>query len=189
MHLRQWRICLWLVLLGMLAGCTTAVEVEPTEPPVATLIPATDTPLPPALTEADIPFTPTQSRPTHTPTRTQIPTRTPQLATSASDILGLWLGIDNRDGMYRQFNEDGTCQEAKVRDAIDTNPLVRCTFYFDGTDLYITDTYVDSSLSPCPSDVSIYRVQLIDRNTIEFIEVEDTCTPRTRTRAQTHERR
>ena len=91
--------------------------------------------------------------------------------------------------MYFQFNLDGTCIQTQTRSSVDTNPLIICTYYFEGTNLHIIDTNVDSSLPPCPNPESIYQVKILSAEQIEFIRVEDTCTPRRVTTEQIHERR
>jgi hypothetical protein len=104
------------------------------------------------------------------------------LATDPAQIAGFWHGV-NRDGFYFMINEDGTCWQGMLRD----KPVVNCTYAFDGID--ITFVFVltpDSSLPPCPIDEAIYQAQLIDKDRIRFIKVQDSCAPRVSSTAQEH---
>ena len=129
--------------------------------------------------------TATQPRPTRTTTATFEPTVTPRIATSPEDILGLWHGSENRDGMYQQFNADGTCRGSMARDLIETNPNVICNYWFEGTNLYMEEVEL-RGLPPCGFP-GIYEVNLMPNGWIDFTTVEDKCAPRVRTTAQLHE--
>lgn len=89
--------------------------------------------------------------------------------------------------MYQRFNEDGTCQLAWVREALDTNPNVQCTYRFEGTQLILTEISTRGSVENCRED-GIYQVEIVGRNKIQFVRVEDTCGGRYRTTAVMHER-
>ncbi len=180
--------CVVIFCLPFVGACNQAAEVTPIVSDTATSLPVTDTPIPPTMTETLVPSTSTPSRPTRTPTRTRVPTRTPQLASSASDILGLWLGIESGAGMYIQFQENGVCQQSRLRSTIDTNPDVRCTYYFDGNNLYLDIILSpDSPLPPCQENSVIYQVVLLGRGQIEFICVDDPCINRRETMLMIHE--
>ena len=188
--LRQKLFGFFVVIFCLLfvGACNQAAEITPSVSDTATSLPVTDTPIPPTMTETLVPSTSTPSRPTRTPTRTRVPTRTPQLASSASDILGLWLGIETGAGMYIQFQQDGVCQQSRLRSTIDTNPDVRCTYYFDGTNLHIDMILSpDSPLPPCNVNSVIYQVFLLGRDQIEFKFVDDPCANRRETMQMIHE--
>ena len=176
--------------LLLFARATQPAEVTPSVSDTASSLPVTDTPIPPTVTETAVPSTSTPSRPTRTATRTRVPTRTPQLASSASDIMGLWLGIESAAGMYIRFQEDGVCQQSRLRSMIDTNPDVVCTYYFDGTDLHIDMVLSpDSPLPHVRENSIIYQVVLLGRDQIEFICVYDPCIDRRETMLMLHEAR
>ena len=188
--LRQKLFGFFVVILGLLlvSACNQAAEVTPSLSDAAASLPVTDTLIPPTLTETLFPSTSTPLRPTRIPTRTQVPTRTPQLASSASDIMGTWLGIETAAGMYIRFQEDGVCQQSRLRSTIDTNPDVRCTYYFEGTNLYIDMILSpDSPLPPCQVNSIIYQVVILGRDQIEFISVSDPCIERRETMQMIHE--
>ena len=190
--LRQKLFGFFVVILGLLlvSACNQAAEVTPSLSDAAASLPVTDTLIPPTLTETLFPSTSTPLRPTRIPTRTQVPTRTPQLASSASDIMGTWLGIETAAGMYIRFQEDGVCQQARLLSIIDTNPDVTCTYYFDGTDLHIDMILSpDSPLPPCQENSVIYQVVILSRDQIEFRCVYDPCVPRRETMLMIHEER
>jgi len=174
--------------LLFVGACNQAAESTPSVPDTATSLPVTDTPISPTMTETLVPSTSTPSRPTRTPTRTRVPTRTPQLASSASDIMGLWLGLESAAGMYIQFQEDGVFLMSRLRSTIDTNPDVRGTYYFDGTNLHIDMILSpDSPLPPCQENSVIYQVVLLGHGQIEFISVYDPCIERRETMQMIHE--
>jgi hypothetical protein len=173
-----------LLIMIFLVSCTPAPS---TAPPTQAPRPATDTPAPPIPSATPILHTPTETPIPPTATPTKKPTRTPRLATSPEDILGTWLGIENRDGMYIRFNDDGTCQLATSLKSLNTQPNVRCTYSFEENHLIFTEvnTYNLPECGPTPAK---YQVELLPTGQIDFIKVEDRCGPRVSTFVQVHER-
>jgi hypothetical protein len=176
------------LLVAFLISCNPTIATTLPPQPTETSLVATDTPFPATLTATPIPLTPTKTPLPRTPTTTKIPTRTPRLASSANDILGIWLGIETRNGMYIRFNEDGTYQIARSRSGLDTQPNVEGTYSFDGNQLTFTMTSVHD-LADCGYTDSIYQVVILVADQIEFIKIKDSCSDRVNTTAQIHERR
>lgn len=173
-----------ILVLIFLVACTT---VPSTPQPTQALLPDKDTPTPPIATETPVPPTSTETPVPPTSTPTKNPTRTPRLAASPKDILGTWLGIENRDGMYFRFNEDGSCQLAKSISSLDAQPNVQCTYTIEGTNLIFTEvsTY---NLPECGPKPAFYEVQLLPGDQLDFKKIKDSCGPRISTFAQIHER-
>ncbi|OGO60208.1 MAG: hypothetical protein A2029_01285 [Chloroflexi bacterium RBG_19FT_COMBO_47_9] len=177
-----------ILLVAFLTSCNPSVATTPPQKPTETTHVATNQPIPDTLTVTPIPLTPTKTPIPRTSTPTKVPTRTPRLANNAEDILGIWLGIETRQGMYIRFNEDGTYQLAKSRSGLDTQPNVEGTYSFDGNQLTFTITSVHD-LQDCGFTDSIYEVVMLVTGQIEFIKVKDSCSDRVNTTAQIHERR
>ena len=157
----------WLMLLiplcaVILASCT-AEATFPLEP--------TLTPIPPTAT----PIQPTR---TPTPSMVQV--------TEAEAIFGTWYGF-GYDGMYQQFNPDGTCKAATHLENLGSTPNVECTYHFEAGHLIHTTVSV-SGVPPCNDAVSIYDVFFTETGNMVLKRVKDTRTPRIRTFAQEHER-
>lgn len=179
------------VLQFLLVGCaapagepmgeiSTATLSAPTNTEIPLRATATQSLIPPAPTPTDIP-------PTVTPLRKL--TATPVIVSSAEEILGLWFGIENRDGMYQQFNPDGTMLTSQIRDLIETNPNVVQDYSFEDGKLYLLDTpnYKVRGLPPCSPGDAIYQVEKYDNGNINFVKIEDQCSPRAYTMSQIHE--
>lgn len=178
---------LLLVLVSTACSSSAGSTLTETSPQAASTV--TAEPIPASSTVTNIPPTDlptaTKPHPTNAATRTLRPTGTPRIASSPEDILGLWRGTENRDGMYHQFNADGSCQISTVRDVIDTNPNVVCKYWFEGTNLYMEE--VELRGLPACGFPGIYEVHLLPDGWIDFTTVDDNCAPRARTTAQLHE--
>jgi hypothetical protein len=107
------------------------------------------------------------------------------LATSAKDIVGTWFGIE-ADGLYQQFNKDGTCQTALTPENLASQPNFKCSFRFEGTHLIMITEGHPIGLPSCPGTTSIYEVQLLSDGKIKFVKVQDSCRPRVKSTAQEH---
>jgi hypothetical protein len=156
------QISMVLLLLLLMAACSSNAEVTQTEElpevaPTSTLTPLTAT-----------------------------ATEEPSFASSPEDIVGVWLGIQNKDGMYQQFNADGTCSVAIKRESLETDPNVTCNYWFEESTLYLEPLQV-KGLPECKF-IGIYQVQLLSKDEIKFKWVEDKCPGRTKTTTQVHER-
>jgi hypothetical protein len=118
---------------------------------------------------------------------TPSPTSSVPLATSAKDIVGIWGGLD-KDAVIQQFNADGTCQVALVREDLTSQPDFECTFRFEGTRIIFTQEGKPKNLPPCPNRTSVYEIQLLSADRIKFVKIDDVCRGRATSTAQEHKR-
>jgi hypothetical protein len=172
------------VFLALLVGCAAPAADPPANLPADTQIPLTSIPSALPATSTPTPVPPTPLSPTVTPLLN--PTVTPVIVTSVEEILGLWLGVENRDGHYQQFNADGTLLTSMIRDLIETKPNVVSDYYFEADKLYLTALEVHG-LVECPPGPAIYQVEKYANGNINLIEIKDSCSRRANTMAQMHE--
>jgi predicted small lipoprotein YifL len=124
--------------------------------------------------------TPSPSPPAPTPAPTAV------LATSAEQIIGTWLGI-GKQGMYQQFNADGTWWVAAKLESLPSKPDAELTYRFEGTQFILTEVKA-TALEACGAKTAIYQVELLASGNIKFVKVNEACVPRGRTTAQEHRR-
>jgi len=168
------------IITIIITSCSPIPPEQQILPSPTSTIQPTTTPVP-TNTETAVPDTPIPPTPTASP----IPSLTPVKVTDADDLVGLWHG-HGRDGMYFQFNQDGTCQQTMVRDTLDTNPNIICEYRFDGDQFVLTILTVEG-LPPCQQPVAIYEIHRLDNGNIKFVNVDDRCQPRVRSTAVEHE--
>lgn len=133
--------------------------------------PAAPTPMPPTAT-------PTVAPPTATPTPAV------RLATSVEEIAGTWQKTTGAG--YIRFNEDGTFDQARAFDDLDSHPFAICEFWFEGTQMFIGECTV-SGVPPCTNPVAIYEVWLLEGDRIEIVAIEDKCSARRRDTATVYD--
>lgn len=131
----------------------------------------TDTPIPSTAA-------PTTERPAATPTPeppTATSTQAFTLATSADEIAGTWQKTSGSG--YIRFFEEGTFNQARALDDLDSHPFAICEFWFEGTQMVIGQCTV-SGVPPCGDAVAIYEVRLFEDDRIQIVAIEDSCASR-----------
>ena len=121
----------------------------------------------PTSTSTPIPPTATAIPPTATPTV--------RLATSVGEIAGTWQKTTGAG--YIRFNENGTFDQARGFDDLDSTPFAICEFWFEGTQMFIGECDV-SGVPPCSNPVAIYEIWVLEGDRIQIAAVDDSCTPR-----------
>ena len=99
----------------------------------------------------------------------------PNLATNPEDIVGTWflIGIPG-PGFHVQFQEDGAVHGATARDYVESHPVMKGRFWFEGTRLFVEDT-----LGVCSEDsAGSYEVHLLESGNLRFVNIEDECMSR-----------
>lgn len=94
-------------------------------------------------------------------------------ALSEGDFVGTWV---SNDGVYVQFNEDGTLTVAFSLDGLAEGTTERGQWSFDGTEF----TWADDEDSPvCAGEVSRYTVEPADDGAVMWSAIgDDPCAPR-----------
>ena len=116
-----------------------------------------------------------------TSTATPVPTETPVpiLATSASDIIGIWQLGSGNFALFFQFDEDGAYRTAqRVAINLQDNPTQLGEYTLEGGLLTLA-TSDDSPL--CAGQSGAYEVHLLEGGQISFSLQEDPCTLRAET--------
>ena len=133
----------------------------------------------------------TPSSPTGTSLSTSIPTLDPigtavqlsletatllpgeQILTSPAEINGLWHSFYQRDPAIVRFEMDGTYELAKNEKQLETNPIIRGKFWFEGIYLVAKD-------NKCREGT--YEIRILKKEGqpafLNFIKVSDNCTVR-----------
>jgi hypothetical protein len=198
-------VCLALTLL--LAACgpkltpeATAPPASPTAQPAPTQEPPPEpTPMPPTPTA--VPATPAPPPPTATlvpatmtlppPTGTTAPATTatpPSTAVAAGNsIVGAWLGLDPRDGLYQRFTADGVWLVALTPERLDTAPDAEGIYRLTGDRIILTEVKT-TGLPPCNNKTGIYDVRFLSNGNLKFIAVQDGCRGRKSSTAMEHQR-
>jgi hypothetical protein len=147
------------------AGRLWRSAAKPTpETPTATYTPIPSTDIPTSL--------PPTARPTIEPP-TATPTEVYTLATSADEILGMWVGSGV---FYIRFDGDGTFRQAHSLEELG-EPYATSAFQFEGTEFVTTEISV-SGVPSCGEKVGRYKIQLLENGNIQIIEIKDQCAPR-----------
>jgi len=147
------------------------IACTPASIPTTVIPTVTQTAVPPASTPTSLP-------PTATPTAvppTSAPTLAITLATSITDIVGVWQSPAK--GLYFRFFEDGILHQAHSLDRLDTEPYAISEIWFEGTQMYLKEKAV-SGVPSCGDDPAIYEVRLLSGGYIQIVEVQDKCPPR-----------
>lgn len=160
-----------LLLVGCGAPASTPTPVLPTVTQTAVPPASTPTSLPPTATSTAVPpiTTPTSEPPT------SIPTPAFTLATSITDVVGVWQSPTK--GLYFRFFEDGILHQAHSLDRLDTEPYAISEIWFEEAQMYLKEKAV-SGVPSCGDDPAIYEVHLLSGGYIRIVKVHDKCSPR-----------
>ena len=160
----------------LLAACGSPASEAPattTSPP-----PTAAPPTPPPPTDTPAPPTPTPEPPPPTPTAG------PMLASSVEEVAGVRRKKPGRSVI--RFNEDGTLDQARMLEDLDSDPFAVNEFSFESARLHITTIRV-SGVPSCGDALGIYEVRILDDDRIELVAIEDECEARRKDTATTYE--
>jgi hypothetical protein len=105
---------------------------------------------------------------------------TPAPGITQEDLVGIWTGSltvgTDRVTYVFQFNEDGTWRAARGEDLLDCCPAEGGQFELEGTSL----AFITSDESAfCKGQTGTYQVKLAQKDQLQFVLLEDACSPRT----------
>ena len=157
-----------LVLTSSIAGGASGRGAAPSEAPIPTPLPGTDTPQPtPSRTRI-----PPSATSAPTPTRTLAPGQT--IVASVGDLAGTWTAwyVEFGRGVICH-HEDGTWEMAATVAQLDSDPALHGTFQFEGAEMTTWDTDCGTGVT----EVRITRENGVPVR-LDFRKIRDRCAGR-----------
>ncbi len=100
----------------------------------------------------------------------------PALATSASDIVGIWTRLGAGAPAFLQFEADGAMTYARGKqENLQSQPFAVNEFTFQGMQLLVkpgTSVLADEA---CANVTGIYEAQLLENGNLRLVVIEDAC--------------